>query len=74
MEIAFILVIALPLILIAWSVVDIVRLHIKEKLTVNFLWLLLIFLLPIIGSIIYWQLGRPSIRNKRVFRPDFNKW
>lgn len=64
----------LVILLVLWSIADIFRLTMKEKVHVNILWILMIFMLPIIGSILYWQLGRPSAKNhKRVFRPDFNR-
>ncbi len=64
----------LPLILMLWTLIDIIQLTVKEKVHIKLFWILLILMLPILGSILYWQLGRPSAKNhKRVFRPDFNR-
>lgn len=74
-ESSFLLVIgALPLILMLWSLIDIIQFIVTEKVHVNLFWIVLILILPILGSILYWQLGRPSAKNhKRIFRPDFNR-
>jgi hypothetical protein len=40
------------------TIVDIVRRHLGAKATAG--WILLVVLLPIIGSIVYWAMRKPS--------------
>ncbi len=43
----------------------------KEPVTV---WILLILLLPLVGSLLYFQIGRKRLReNKREFNPSFHQ-
>jgi hypothetical protein len=45
-------------IIVVLTIVDIVRRHLGAKATSG--WILLVVLLPIIGSIVYWAMRKPS--------------
>jgi len=68
----FILII-LTIILIIWAVIDIFKSNLQ--LTEKLLWIILIILAPIIGSLIYFLLGRKrreSIFEKWLLNPSFH--
>lgn len=41
--------------------------------TVQPMWILIVLLFPVVGSILYFLLGRLQVREKRTFNPDFSK-
>ncbi|TML07349.1 MAG: hypothetical protein E6G41_04825 [Actinobacteria bacterium] len=45
---------------IVWvlTIVDIVRRHLGAKLTAG--WILIVVILPLVGSIVYWAMRKPS--------------
>lgn len=55
-----------------WALVDISRSRFGSP-TMKLLWMILIFIFPIIGSIIYFQFGKKFTENSKKFNPDFNK-
>jgi len=63
----------LALVLWIWAVIDILRSDFKD-IVQKIIWLLVVIFFPILGSIVYFQLGRkytsrPSIR----FAPKFGE-
>ncbi|UII28305.1 PLDc N-terminal domain-containing protein [Fulvivirga maritima] len=54
-----------------WAIFDI-SVRSFKKLHINIIWLLVVFFLPIIGSILYFQLRNKIIlKEKRLFKPKF---
>jgi len=74
MEIIFVSVLViLTFSLWIWAIIDIVKSSSKNPVQKT-LWLLLVLLFPILGSILYFQLGRKyTVRKHRGFQPNFNK-
>lgn len=56
-----------------WALVDLFKSRLKNPLKKG-LWLLILLFLPVIGSLLYFQIGnRGTDRRKRKFRPVFRK-
>ena len=74
MEIVFISVLViLTLSLWIWAIVDIVKSSFKDRAQ-KILWILVVVLFPILGSIVYFQVGRNyTNRKSRKFNPSFNR-
>lgn len=71
MEIAITLVI-LTVVLWVWALLDIAKTR-RQNPSEKSLWFLLIIALPLIGSILYFQLnGRASKASTRKFQPKFH--
>lgn len=69
----YILLSFLVLVLWMWALIDLVKSSkgSKEPMAI---WALLILFLPLLGSILYFQIGRRRMReNKRTFDPAFNR-
>jgi CDP-diglyceride synthetase len=67
--IPMLLVLALPI----WAMIDMFKMNSREAVRLNPIWVLIVLFFPIIGSVIYFQLGKKyMLKNKRVFNPDFN--
>jgi len=63
----------LILVLWIWAMFDVVKSR-KQNRNVQPLWLLLIFIFPILGPIIYFQMAKNSrIGGRRRFIPNFRK-
>lgn len=66
----FLLGIVLPI----WAIIDFISCMRSDNYRFNIIWLLLIIFFPIIGAILYFQVGKRSMRiQKRTFSPDFSK-
>ena len=72
MTILMITLAVLTAVLWIWALVDIFRSRFENS-TIKLLWVILIFIFPILGSIIYFQLGKKFSENNKIFNPDFNK-
>ncbi|RLD42045.1 MAG: phospholipase [Bacteroidetes bacterium] len=74
MEIVFISVLViLTLSLWIWAIVDIVKSSFKDRAQ-KILWILVVVLFPILGPIVYFQVGRNyTNRKSRKFNPSFNR-
>ncbi|WP_420319097.1 PLDc N-terminal domain-containing protein [Ekhidna sp.] len=56
-----------------WALIDIFRLS-RKSTESPAPWLLLIILFPILGSILFFQIGKKRMKdNKRTFDPKFNQ-
>ncbi|QED36979.1 PLDc_N domain-containing protein [Antarcticibacterium arcticum] len=55
-----------------WAFVDIIRSRFENS-AIKGLWILLIFIFPVLGSLIYFQFGKKYIEKQRKFNPDFNR-
>lgn len=62
--------IILTAILWIWALVDILRSRFENP-AIQLLWIILIFIFPILGSIVYFQFGKRSFEKHRKFNPDF---
>ncbi|WP_462234848.1 PLDc N-terminal domain-containing protein [Ekhidna sp.] len=67
----------LAVVLWIWALIDIFRLS-KNSHESPGSWLLLIILFPVLGSILFFQIGKRRMKNSRKefrskFNPDFNK-
>jgi len=52
-----------------WAIIDITRSRFKKpKMTI--VWLIVVLVLPVLGSILYFQLRR---KEQRKFQPKFNR-
>jgi len=72
MTILMITLTVLTAVLWIWAFVDIIRSRFDNS-AMRLLWIILIFIFPILGSIIYFQFGKKFIENQRKFNPNFNK-
>jgi len=72
MSILMIILTVLTAVLWIWAFVDII-LSRFENSAMKLLWIILIFIFPILGSIIYFQFGKKFLEQGRKFNPDFNK-
>lgn len=72
MNILMITLTVLTAVLWIWALVDIIQSRFENS-AIKVLWIILIFIFPILGSIIYFQFGKKLIENLRKFNPDFNK-
>lgn len=60
-------------ILWVWALIDIIRLS-RNSTESPAPWLILIILFPIIGSILFFQIGKKRMKeSKRSFDPKFNR-
>ena len=65
--------IILAIILWFWAIMDIVKSRFKNQ-NMSVIWLLVVLLLPVLGSIIYFQFKKiVLIKKVREFQPNFNK-
>ena len=71
MSILMITLTVLTAVLWIWAFADIIRSRFENS-AMKILWIILIFIFPILGSIIYFQFGKKLIENQRKFNPDFN--
>ena len=72
MMIFMMLFIVLGFVLWVWALIDMVR-NSRESNEPLALWILIILFFPIVGSIIYFLVGRERFRKARNFDPQFNK-
>ncbi len=72
MTVLFISLIILTAILWTWALVDISRSRF-ENLPLKFLWIVGIFIFPVVGSIIYFQFRKEFIGKPKKFNPDFSR-
>ena len=64
--------IVLTLVLWIWAIVDILKSIFSIPVQKTY-WLLVVILFPILGSLLYFQLGRSSLlRDTRQFNPRFH--
>lgn len=69
MEYLPILLVFLTIVLWFWALIDI---HKHGRMNRNrTLWFFLILIFPMVGSIVYFQLGRSNMSTKRMFNPQF---
>lgn len=62
----------LTLILWFWAISDITRSRFKKS-NMNIIWYLVVLSLPVLGSIVYFQLRKKYVPNEsRKFQPNFN--
>jgi len=62
----------LTLILVFWAVIDITKSRFKNP-NKRTIWLIIVLIFPIMGSIIYFQMRRKFITNEKLnFQPKFN--
>jgi hypothetical protein len=62
----------LTAILWIWALVDILRSRFESSV-IQILWILVILIFPILGSIIYFQFGKRSTQNRRKFDLDLKR-
>lgn len=62
----------LTAILWVWALVDIISSRFEDAAT-TLLWLVVIFLFPIMGSLVYFQFGKNSSAKTRRFNPTISK-
>ncbi|AUC80723.1 PLDc N-terminal domain-containing protein [Lacinutrix sp. Bg11-31] len=63
----------LTIVLWSWAILDIIKSKFKSPI-MNIIWLLGVLLLPVLGSILYFQLRKKYvIKEPRKFQPNFNK-
>jgi len=62
----------LTAILWIWAFVDILKSRFDNPMS-NGIWIVLILLFPILGSIIYFQLGKNYKKDSKKFNPDFSR-
>lgn len=56
-----------------WAIHDIIKTHFKKRIMTP-IWLIVVILLPLLGSIVYFQLKRNQIdRSEGKFSPDFSR-
>lgn len=72
MSILMITLIILTAILWIWALVDIIKSRFENPL-MQLMWIFLIFIFPILGSIIYFQFGKKNTQRRRKFNLDLNK-
>ena len=72
MTILMITLIGLTLILWIWAFIDIFKSRFENSM-VKILWIAAIIIFPIIGSIIYFQIGKKATIKSKKFQPDFTK-
>jgi len=72
MSVLIVILICLTAILWIWALVDILSSR-SENTATKLLWTLVIFLFPILGSIIYFQFGKNAMGNRRRFNPTISK-
>ncbi|MGW1456514.1 PLDc N-terminal domain-containing protein [Salegentibacter agarivorans] len=72
MTILVIALIILTAILWIWALVDISRSRFENP-SMKWLWIILIFIFPILGSLVYFQFGKKYTKDPKKFNPDFNK-
>ncbi len=72
METLFILVLGILIMTLwVWAVIDIVKSEFKDT-TQKVAWLVLVVLFPILGSIVYFQIGRKYTARRSIqFQPKF---
>lgn len=63
----------LTIILWFWAIIDIIKSRFKNRF-INTVWLVLVFIFPVLGSIFYFQLKKKYVINgPRKFNPNFNR-
>ncbi|TXD52182.1 PLDc_N domain-containing protein [Polaribacter sp. IC066] len=68
-----IILLILTILLWFWAIFDISKSKFENQ-TINTIWLLIVLIFPILGSIVYFQLKRKFIRlETRKFEPKFLK-
>lgn len=72
MSVLIIALILLTAILWLWALADILRAKFETS-TIKLLWIFLILIFPIIGSIVYFQFGKNFIQKRKKFNPTLNK-
>jgi hypothetical protein len=72
MTILMITLTVLTAILWVWAFFDISRSRFENPL-MKWLWIILILIFPILGSIIYFQFGKKHTKDPKKFNPDFSK-
>ncbi|WP_439482120.1 PLDc N-terminal domain-containing protein [Cyclobacterium plantarum] len=72
MSILIITLTGLAAVLWIWALVDIIRSRFENS-EKKLLWIILIFIFPILGAIVYFQFGKKIAENIRKFNPDFKK-
>ncbi len=70
MTILMIPLVVLTAVLWIWAFIDITRSRF-ERFEYKWLWIFLIILFPVLGSIGYFQFGKITTKNSRRFNPDF---
>jgi len=72
MEILFIIVLSvLTLILVFWAIIDIARSRFKDP-NKRTIWLIIVIFLPMLGSILYFQLRKKLRTSEKImFQPKF---
>lgn len=72
-KILAVVLILLTLILVFWAIIDIAKSRFKNSKN-RTIWLVVVILFPIIGSILYFQLKRTLTTNEPLrFDPKFNR-
>lgn len=61
----------LTAILWVWAFADIARSKFENPST-KLLWIVLIFVFPILGSILFFQVGKNSRKSSKRFNPEFS--
>lgn len=64
-------VIVIPILWI-WALIDMIKCSKGSRESLG-VWLLIILFFPIVGSIIYFQIGRKRMLESREFNPNFKK-
>lgn len=55
-----------------WALLDLFK-SVFENLSVKGLWFIAIILFPVIGPLVYFQIGKKrTVRGRRKFQPDFH--
>lgn len=55
-----------------WALIDMFRSGFQNS-TLKLVWIILIFLFPVICAILYFQFGKKYTKKREKFNPDFNR-
>lgn len=70
-EFLMISLLVLTAVLWVWACLDISRSSFQNR-SLQFIWIAIILLFPVLGSIIYFQLGHKLKKEPRKFQPEFS--